>query len=227
MKQLILFLIIGVALFTAACKLDKPDLSKGGSAASTAESYQPINKGTSWTFKQTTTDNLSHVEVATQTTTITGDTKTFNNKLYYVGLSTSDTLSGNAYYSYNNGDYRYRTAILGTDIIIEYLYLKDNATIGQIWTAPVTDNGTVNTIPAQIIGDVEEKGISKTVSGKEFANVIHTKILFQYNVTGAFETYQVIDFYVAKGVGIIEMDTNVSQPYISHSTLALTDYTIK
>ncbi len=60
--------------------------------------------------------------------------------------------------------------------VIEYIYLKDNWDIGKTWTAPITDSGLLNGFPAQIIGKIVEKDITKVVDGKTYTNVIHTHL---------------------------------------------------
>jgi hypothetical protein len=118
--------------------------------------------------------------------------------------------------------------MISPDLVIEYIYLKDNWDIGKTWTAPITDSGLLNGFPAQIIGTIVEKDITKAVSGKIYNNVIiHTHLQLQYNTTGSFVTYQDIDYYIAKGVGIVYIVTKNSTNSTGTNTTTLTDYTIK
>jgi hypothetical protein len=230
MKMRYEILVAVSALLLANCKLDKPDIS---SAAGTtvgpvdttgnADSYQPTGKGYYWAYHQTSDQGSPSDEL----TTLTGATATFNGKTYDAATDKLDTASGTIYFYHANNDYSIRSNVIGTGFVVEYLYLKDNIAEGQTWTAPVTDYGTLAGFPAHVIGQVVKRDTTMIVASTTFKNVAHSQLLLQYNVTGAFETYQVIDFYVAKGVGIIEIDTEVKQPGILKTQKLLTSYKVK
>ncbi len=204
------------------CKLDTPDMSNTGSAG-TADGYQPTTKGSTWTYHQVYTPGPTMDE----TMTMTGDHTTINGKTYYAATDKTDSLSGTTYFYHGNDSYSIRSTIIGFGNTVEYLYLKDNIAAGQTWTAPVTDDGKLAGFPAQIIGKVLNSDTTMTLSGNTFKNVSHSQLLLQYNITGAFETYQVIDFYVAKNVGIIEIDTDAGQPNNQKSHETLTSYKVQ
>jgi hypothetical protein len=220
MKKLLLLSTLALALFTTGCKLRDPDFSNSGDTKS--DSYQPVTKGSYWKFN----DKIGGT-TATQveTHTMTGGTETFNGKTYYTINLTSAVLNNALnYYYHGNDSYSVRSTSAAAGATAEYVYLKDNYAIGKTWTAPFTDDGSLNGVPAQTIGQIVEKGITKIVSGKTFTDVIHTKLLIQYDLGNGFETIQTLDYYIAKGVGIIEAD---SEGAGITSTSVLTDYSIK
>ena len=235
--------VIAMITMLTACKLDKPDFtdpnafktanstsgsgtnSGSGSVTGTgsqSNTYMPQTKGTFW--KYASTGLLSD----TTTNTMTGGTTTFNNKVYYNETTVSQhykTTSSNYLYSGNHIYSMKGTSFTGT-VVAEFLYLNDTTSIGHSWTTSITDDGTLNGVPAQLTGTMMEKGISKTLYNKTFTNVIHTQLNLQYDMgLGAgFESYALYDFYIAKGIGIIEIDSNVIG---LTSTLVLYDYSIK
>jgi hypothetical protein len=218
-KTLLILLVISIA-FMAGCKIDEADLSAGGSFRNT---YQPRVKGTYWKYTKTSVGSTAEI---TETQTMTGDTTVFNKKKYYIirtQSSVTDNVTG--YFCHDGDSYFIRNASAALGIDIEYLYLKDNYIVGRTWSAPVSDDGMVNGVPAQIVGAVIEKGGTKYVSSKKFTDVIHTRLFFQYDQGTGFETISVIDYYIAKGIGIIQID--YSDGTTLQSSNAISDYDIK
>lgn len=217
MKKTLSLLVIALVISVTGCKLDAPVFPEG---TPKSDSYQPVSKGSYWKYNA----DVAGIPI-TQTTTMTGATQTINGKLYYTANTTTGTQSENTYYYHGEGKYTFRSTTLINGITLEFTYLTDNMTVGQKWTVPVTDDGTVNSFPAQLVGEVMESGISKVVSGKTFTDVVHTKLLLQYNITGAMETWQTYDFYTAKGVGLIQLDS--STPFGFSSSTTISSYLIK
>jgi hypothetical protein len=226
MKKLVLPFAAIFVLVIAGCKLDPPDFSNTGNSTngtstnrtSKSDNYQPVTKGSYWKFNSTIAGKTE-----TQTHTMTGATATFNNKTYYtINAVSSNSGTSTSYYYHGNDNYTNRSTSGG--VTVEYLYLKDNYTVGKTWTAPMTDNGNINSIPAQVIGKIVEMGVTKVISGKTFTDVVHTQVLIQYDLGSGFETVQTQDYYIANGVGIIEADSNASG--ITSSSV-VSDYSIK
>lgn len=217
MKKTLSLLFIASLTCLIGCKLDPPIFPDG---TPKSDSYQPVTKGTYWKYNA----DMSGVPL-TQTITMTGATQTINGKLYYAANAVTGSMSESAYYHHGSGKYAFRSTSMMNGITLEFVYLIDNMTVGQKWTAPVSDDGTVNTFPAQLVGEIMEVGISKVVAGKTFTNVVHTKLLLQYNTTGAMETWVTYDFYTAKGVGLIQMDS--SSPFGFSSSSTISSYSIK
>lgn len=215
--QPILFVL---GLFLIGCKLDPPDMS----GFTITDGYQPVTKGSTWTYKQTYNTGRTWNE----TITMTGARATINGKIYYSATDQADTTNSTTYFYQSNGEYRMRSAILGGGPYVEYLYLKNNATVGETWTAPITDNGKLTGLPVQIVGTVIKTDTTMTISSMTFKSVTHTQLQLQYDVgVGVgFQTYQLIDFFVAKGVGIIEIDTNAGPPINQRSNEPIISYSI-
>jgi hypothetical protein len=217
MKKTLSLLLIALIVCFVGCKLDPPVFPDG---TPKSDSYQPVTKGSYWKYNA----DVAGVPL-TQTTTMTGATETINGKLYYTANTVTGPQSDNTYYYHGDGKYTFRGTSLMNGITLEFVYLVDNIIVGQKWTAPVTDDGTVNTFPAQLVGEIMEVGITKVVSGKTFTNVVHTKLQLQYNTTGVMETWQTYEFYTAKGVGLIQLDS--SSPFGFSSSTTISSYSIK
>lgn len=226
-KRSLLFLLAALVLFIAGCKLNDPVLS---TTAATVDGYQPATKGTYWKYSASIMNTQAQPPVNTtelQTTTMTGATITINNKVYYTANSVVDTMKGYVYFYHGNNTYSYRSNLISPDVVVEYIYLKDNAAVGATWTSPITDSGKINGTPAQIVGSIIEKDISITLAGKTFTNVTHTQLLLQYDTGTGFSTFQNIDYYIAKGIGIIRIYAKNIQFTATTSNSVITDYTVK
>lgn len=222
MKRFYLPLLCILAFSLIRCKKDLPDVS---GTPDTTQGYQPLTKGSTWSYHETF--NSTDYPALNDVITMTGARAVINGKTYYAATDKLDTVIGTTYFYQGNGSYSIRSAVLGAGITVEYLYLKDDVAIGQTWTAPISDDGTIQQFPAQVVGKVLKRDTSMTIGSMTFKSVIHTQLQLQYNITGSFETYQVIDFYVAKGVGIIEIDTDAGQPLNLKSYESITSYKIE
>ncbi|MFD2144900.1 hypothetical protein [Mucilaginibacter antarcticus] len=214
-----LYILFAIAVtFVAGCKNDEPDFSVGEKVYNT---YQPTSKGSFWKYNKTALGGTAE----TETQTMIGKDILINKKTYSTIYTQSGTTeNSSSYFSHQDDSYIKRVAFSG-GIDVEYLYLKDNYVVGRTWTASVTEGGFVNGLPARIVGALVEKGITKSVSGKKFTDVMHTRLNFQYDEGDGFKTVEVIDYYVAKGVGIIE--TDYSDGTKVTATSLIIDYDIK
>lgn len=213
MKRFYLPLLVMLALFVTRCKMDPPDL---GGFFDSVDTYQPITKGSTWTYKKTLNSGAPSYEIMT----MTGDRTVINNKTYYGVNDKVDSTTNITYFCHNNGDYFIRSSLLGDGITVEYLYLKDDVGIGQTWTAPVTDDGTLGGAPARIVGKVLKRDTTMVLASITFEKVTRSQLLLQYNIgtSDGFQTYQTIDFYTAKGVGIIKIDSDAGELNLNSST---------
>lgn len=180
-----------------------PD-GKGEANTTHSTSYQPVSKGSTWVY------NNSFIGGSSTQTTIhmTGGTTTFAGKTYYnASGSTPGQAASNGYFYNDSNIYIIRSttpAVPGLAVNIQYL--DTSLPVGGTWTNPATDSGTINDMPAQMVGTIMEIGITKTIGGKTFSDVIHTQIDLQYNFGTGFESFALYDYYIAKGIGIIEQD---------------------
>lgn len=219
MKKYLLVLFCTTLLFTAnSCKKESDAAEE--ETVKGSDSYQPATAGSYWKYSGTAAGVAE-----TSTFTVTGKTKVFNNKTYVEVTQASQNFGNQTGYFYiGDGSYAQRASTYINGITVELQYLKTNLEVGSTWTANITDNGQLNGIPARIIGKVLEKDAKRTVNGKSFANVIHTSLDLQYNISG-FSTVMTYEFYVAKGVGIIEIKSTSGGTVMSSSKI--TEYKIK
>ena len=216
MKKILLPIIVTIALFAASCKSSKNDPTP-----SSSDSYLPIASGSTWTYKDVyngTTANL--------TIKMTGATAVFNGKTYYTATGISDKKGTTTGYFYvGNHFYSTRGSNAAVGLTVELQLGNDNEAVGYSWTTAPTDNGSVNSFPAKTINIIKEKGITKTINGNTFNDVIHTQIDLQYDLGGGFESFAIYDVYLAKGVGMVQLDTHIYDTLFESETI--TGYTIK
>lgn len=212
-KYMLLF--AAAAVLMAGCKSKKNDPKPG------SDSYFPVSSGSTWSYKDVVGDANN-----TLTITMTGATSVFNSKTYYTASSVSSAhgTSTGYYYAADNA-YAIRATNVSAGITIELQMGNDSKAVGDTWTTTPTDNGTISGFPARTVNTIKEKGITKVVNGKTFTDVIHTQVDLQYNLGSGFTSTALYDFYLAKGVGMIETDTSVSGNIYEKETI--TDYSIK
>lgn len=178
----------------------------GGTGGSTTGTYSPVTAGTNWVYK-----SVSGTYVDTLNYTMAGSTTTINSKLYsVVNLVSAKTGNSTGYFAAIKHVYTLAQSIPTTTDILEMQYLIDNAAVGTTWTTPASPTGTINGVPARISGKITEVGISKTVTGMVFNNVIHSTILLQYDYGLGYQTSGTYEYYVAQNVGVIEIDSSIS-----------------
>ena len=95
---------------------------------------------------------------------------------------------------------------------IESVYLKDNAALGVSWSQ--TENvalfsGVPTTVPVTITNTIAEKGVSRTVNGKVYSDVIRitTSLTSTALPLGAIVTD--IQSYYAPKYGLIESKNKI------------------
>lgn len=231
------FLILTIfAGMLAACNM-KPAVNPDGSInvnkntdadaasvpLSNADTYQPITKGSTWTYSV----DFGR-QTYTTTATMTGDRSIFNGKTYYNMAATSTIqggVSGISYFYSSAHLYSNRATSLVQNALVDMPYLIDTISVGKTWSAKVNDAGAINGVPGRFVGTMMERNITKTVEGKTFKNVMHTQIELQYNLSGTFESFGNYDYYIAKGVGLIELDASAFGVTLSQETLK--SYSIK
>ena len=196
--------------------------SKDNSSPSTpaTANYSPLTVGSNWTYNYTEGSSSP----TTFTLTVTSKDTSVSGKTYKV-LTSSDGSDNNYLAKVDSNYYRFASfAGIGS---FEELYLKDNLAVNGTWTNPVTFQLPGSPIPltANLNHTVKEKGISHTVNGKAYTDVIHINVdinLFGGSIGGG-------DFYYAQGIGLIENQINVSAPGQSAYTTSqqLVSYQIK
>lgn len=233
LKPFLILAICAVALSSCMKPIINPDGSLnidkntgddgGATPLSSADSYQPITKGSTWTYSIALTG-----QNYTTTGTMTGDRAIFNDKTYYTIAATTTlqgAASGSSYFYSSPHVYSNRGTSVVANVTLEMPYLIDTVAVGHTWTAKANDSGTINGTEGRFVGTMVERNITKTVVGKTYSNVMHTQIDLQYNVQGTFESFGTYDYYIAKGVGVIQLDVSAFGLTISNEVL--TSYSIK
>jgi len=229
LKKRLLILLPVIILFFGACKKDEGPyaglvLVSGDNPVGNnfSDTYMPTSTGSSWTY---ITSGLTTPE--TMETHITGVITNINGSDYFeLKSSTPGKENIVQYYYVKDHVYKTQATSLLTALTIEFYYLNDDLPVGGEWTGVPTATGSINGVPARTLGKILEKDISKTVLGKTYTNVIHTQVTLQYNygLGNGFEDAATYDYYLAKGIGLIESDANASG--VTAST-KLSSYTIK
>ncbi|MEO6906185.1 MAG: hypothetical protein ABI148_07475 [Ginsengibacter sp.] len=196
MKTILIF--FAATLFCSAC--NKKDSNPG---SNTSVSYNNSNAGSTWTYHE---DNSSGVTPKSSDYTVTSSNQDsmINGRKYHVynysyGGSKYLSLSGHDYYQYDS--------ISGTGgVKYERLYLKDDAAQGSNWSQDF--DITISNIPItlKVTNQIVEKGISRTVNGQNYSNVIHVStVLSSALITSGLTSS--IDSYYAPKFGMVENKT--------------------
>jgi hypothetical protein len=217
MKRNLLVILALLTLFYTSCKKDRANTTP-----SSADSYFPVTSGSTWRYY----DLIQGDSTDTITIKMTGGTSIFNNQTYYNASSKSTNAgAGTEFFYAANHSYAIRAlnAYAGTTIDLK-LY-NDTATVGNNLFSTPTDNGLVDIIPARTINTVIAKNLTRTIYGKTFTNVIHTQVDFQYDYSGSYQTGFLYDFYLAKGIGMIESQLTILGG--TYEEELILDYSIK
>lgn len=214
MKQGLVAILFLITLGIFGCKKDKTE-------GPSSNDYLPLTNGSVWKYSYGS--DGGHTD--TLTITMTGGTTKINGKTYYDVTSTYKQGFSQGYFYAGNHFYATRTVALGSNVAMEFQLLNDTASVGYHWKASPTDDGKVGGMPAQTVNTIIEKGISRVENGRTFTDVIHTRVELQYDYGSGYQTYITYDFYLAKGVGLIESDANTLDSFFE--TESLFGYTIK
>lgn len=197
-----------------SCKKDRVVTPSGGD-------YLPLTSGSTWKYSYASDGGTRDTLILT----MTGGTTKINGKTYYDAMSTYRQGTSQGYFYAGNHIYTTRSAAVGASVSIELQLLNDTASVGYQWTSSPTDDGTLDGQPAKTVNTIVEKGISRTVNGMTFTNVIHTRVQLLYDTGAGIVPTITYDFYLAKDVGLIENDSNTLDTF--YETETLFDYTIK
>ncbi|HEX6914374.1 MAG TPA: hypothetical protein VF145_03995, partial [Chitinophagaceae bacterium] len=113
----------------------------------------------------------------------------------------------------------------GAPYDILFHFLNDTASVGYNWQYVA---GQGNGFTAHIKTTIIEKGITMTVAGKSYSNVIHTRLELIYDVFGTMTPSGSYDYFIAKGVGIIKIRSDIGMFGMTFQACSdLVDYSIK
>jgi hypothetical protein len=216
MRKNLLVILAVTSIALASCKKDSP-IKPSGPAS---DSYWPLTPGNSWTYKDAIGAGLSSFTI-----TMTGDTRFMNNKTYYASSSLKNGVNTISYICEAGHIYTLRDTLAYLGTSLELPLCDDSHPAGYTWTVQPTDDGAIEGVPAQAVNQIISADGTMTVNGNHYSHIIHTEVELQYDMGAGFETVAVYDFYLAKGIGMIEADTSSGGDLIESETL--TGYSVK
>jgi hypothetical protein len=164
----------------------------------TSESYIPLSAGTFWVYKDSANSTYDTATVLSE--------KWLHDDINFTKVElASATDTSSSYYGIK--DHNYYLYGEQNGITLTMLVLNDTTSVGNGW---VYDMGTINGVPARGTGTVMEKNITYTEQGETYDSVIHTQYVLAYNIVGTYTDFATYDFYFAKGVGVIKVQSSLT-----------------
>jgi hypothetical protein len=203
MKNAFLFLIV-LFFATISCKKDPTPVP-----VTPVDKYMTFTTGSTWNFEKVSNPS-SPTPVTTNYSITSGSMDTtINSKQYHV--FTNNNGGSNEYY-YNSGNdyYTYRTlpADFGNQYV-EIIYLKDNAPVGTVWTQSYPINYSGLSITLTLTNKIEERGITKSVNGKDYTDVIRVSTNITASAPIPFTLTDEINYYYAPKYGSVKEETKI------------------
>ena len=232
MQKLIPLLIcFSFSVFFYSCQKE-PEILQGnnggagtgrtGGSGSAGVSYYPLTKDSWWKYKDSLTSTTSDGKVLNRTKTIHG-------MVYTAIVSATGTAQDTSWFAAPRPNYlmtQKGVSPQGAMYDVLFHYLNDTASVGYSWRY---NAGSGNGFTAYIKTTIMGKGISMTVAGKSYTNVIHTKLELSYDVIGSLVDCGHYDYFTAQGIGIIKIRSNLSMlgvPLVK-TAADLIDYSVK
>ena len=168
------YAILVLAIVGISCKKTDP-------SPIIVPNYMTLAAGNTWTYE--ITNNITSA-TTTNIVSSTNRDSTVSGRIYHVFTNSNGAVNdyynitpgttGKDYYTFKN----LSAALPNTTI--ESVYLKDNAALGVSWSQ--TENvalfsGVPTTVPVTITNTIAEKGVSRTVNGKVYSDVIRLQLL--------------------------------------------------
>lgn len=208
MKTSIFILTIATLFFTACSKKENPN----NNPPATTDSFININPGSTWTYHEddssTATAKSTDYTITSTSSDSTIGTRSYHVYNYSYGGSQYLNLSGNDYYQY--------TSVPGSNgTTVERKYLVDNMKQGVSWSETFTVTVSNIPVPVTLTNTIAEKGISRTVNGVNYTNVIHVSTTLSSTAVPPTALTSSIDSYYAPNYGLIENSTLVSLNYMT------------
>lgn len=176
------------------------------------DSYMSITANSKWIYDVITNPGPSQT-TASDTVTATSTDTSVNSRTYRIF---SHKTGAEDYYNITSHDYyRFQNlSLAGATVPVENLYLKDDQAQGISWsqTISLTVPGFPTPIPVTITNSIFEKGITKTVNGTTYTDVITIKTDINSSSLPAGSIATNIKSYYAKKVGLIQGDYSIQIP---------------
>lgn len=195
-------------LVITGCKKDKSPENNN------TENFMSLSPGSTWTYE--TQNNLT-AAVTTNMVTSSSKDSLINAKTYHVFLNSNGfpndyyNITGNDYFTFRN------LGLTAGNVVVESIYLKANGAAGINWSqvvnVPVA--GFPSPIPVTYTNTITAKGISKTVNGISYTNVIHTTTTIAVAGLPPGSITTDIQSYYAPKVGLIESKNKINLSLLS------------
>jgi hypothetical protein len=221
MKKLAPVILLLFVLTVSSCG-QKELIGPNAENFTRSDSYQPVTAGSTWKYN-VNASGFTDVK----TVIMKANTAVFDGRTYAVAQATqkSDGTTENEYYYHSGSIYTTRADASAPDDVVEAQYLDDSAIIGTTFISKPNALGTNGGNPVRWVGTIVDRNATRTVGGLSFKNVIHTKVDLQYDYGSGFISSVVYDYYVSRGVGIIEL--NASSSGVVFATQQITNYNIR
>ena len=206
----------------ASLQGDSGGSGSGNTGGSNGASYYPLSKDTWWKYKDSLTGTVSDGKVLNRTKTIKGI-------VYTAILPTATAAQDTSWFAAPRPNYyitQKGVSPQGAVYDMLFHYLNDTASVGYSWRY---NAGSGNGFTAYIKTTILQKGISMTVAGKNYTNVILTRLELSYDVMGSLVDFGHYDYFTARGIGIIKVRSDLSMfgmPLVQ-TAADLIDYSIK
>lgn len=206
-------LLLLLTILAVACKKNSTTNSQAN-----VEKYLSLTAGNTWTY-----ETVNNITVTTTSNTVTSSNKdtAIGSKSYHIFLNSGG--AANDYYNISGNDYyTFRNLVALGSSSVESIYLKDNAAVGTGWSQVVNIapfSGVPTTIPLTVGYNIAEKGISRTVNGKNYTNVIHiTTTLSSASLPAGSLTTDIQSYYAPK-YGLIESKYKITTTLLTGSNV--------
>jgi len=178
-----------------------------------ADKFMSMTANSTWQMR--VVDNNAP-STTNYTVTSTNRDSTIFGKAYHV-FTNSNTGVNEYYFISGNDYYTFRTlglALGGAQV--ETIYLKDNSSVGTVWTQTInlTVPGIPFPVPVTLTYTLAEKGVSRTVNGIAYSNVIHVSLALSSTLVPAASLTTDIQSYYAPKYGLIENTNKVNLNYM-------------
>jgi hypothetical protein len=201
-----LFLLFAAILFFTAC--NKND----SNTTTTSDAYINTTAGSNWSYQEMDS-SAATPSSSDYTVTSTSQDTMINGRKYHVYAY---SYGGSKYISHTGTDY-YEYDSIPVAGNVDRLFLKDNASVGTTWSQTVNlniPNSPIPAVPVTLNNKVVEKGISRTVNGKTYTNVIHVASSITSSLIPSAALSSSLDGYYAPNYGMIESSTVIKLDYL-------------
>ncbi len=199
MKKFLLVLGSFFFIFSKCNKNDAPITPNN-------DTYLPSTVGSNWTYLRT-----SGTTNSTITYTVSSKDTSISSKTYQI-LTGSD--NSKQYYSKVSNDY-YTIQIMSGNAV-ELNFLKDNKNVNDTWSTSQTITGLslpggITSVTLNVSYTLQEKGSTRTVSGKSYTDVIKVKadLSVSLPLIGNM-SFGYAEYYFSKNIGIIETNIQIA-----------------